>query len=464
MSLQLRIFFVAIGLIAAMGHSVKAGAQGLCSEVFNQISIGGRANLMDSVAEIARMKLEIDLGKNLRDKNSSMRLKMLEIEYPKRWKDLVAKNAGHISEAELKNLVRERILQEQGIVKSERPSQESIDEFIVRKRSQTLPVYKFAGETSLMSYASYVVASSPKLLGYSPSTGKVLIGIGSSSKIEVFDLKNHSKVKLVENVKATRLSVDGRTLLILNTDRLFLSYDVDNLQIRHEVQLDPKAFPGKDVLYNKIDISPDGKWIAVGNDNGKVMIFDAHTGQVHATVKNDWIGPEKITEVRFVNNDSVAFDSHHAFYRYDISTNTRHVVPIEQDGIVSMGISADGTLATLVQLRRAITVDIQKLQVVGMEEIFQESAILQKFKEVPNDTGGHFVLIDGTGTNDPAIYGQRNLKDKIFEFEGRYSNSQESAKTGRYIKDVIFSPEKDVAIVLLNHGGEPLIDMWHLHE
>lgn len=449
-----RPFFAAF-LVVSLLFVTQSKAQNQCAQVFIAVK---NSTITADIAELAKMKLEIDLA-TAQGNGDSLLIKSLAQQFPNSWRSVLTKNG--LNEVELKSLIVGEIARLQNAKVEKQNSSISKREIITLARPEMLPVYVRKNTLSLDKFLGPVSQGLGihKILHFSGNLKKIVVGGGSQGMGRVIDLDSGSVRSLGGFFSELQVSSDGTRVLSLNADREFVSFNLKNFGEDQKVALDQSKFPRNELGYHRLDLSPDKKTLAVANQDGKVMLFSMATGDMIASVKNDWISSDKITAVRFTDNNRIIFDSGRALFRFDITTNIREVLPIPQDGVMSMGISMDKAFVTLVQMRNAIAIDLKSFQIAHIEEVFTANTNLQAFKEVPGDSRGHFVLIDRSGETSPSIYAPDHLTEKVFDFDDAYKPGSQ-----RVVLDMLFSPEKESVHVFYRENDQYMIDEWSFLE
>lgn len=444
-----RLLFVTTVMASALFFSSMSLAQNACSQVLMALSAAGASGAIHSLAQ---MKFDIDQGLT-QGASGSFKIKTLAQQYPERL-TAVAKQMG-ISEAELKSRIVVEIAKLQNTKPEEAP-RISKNELLRSVIDSALPLYTKGAQINL-SHALDKVSRRPGVKKLLSLNDKIIVLANEDGSVIIVDRTTNQIHQLEGNVSEARVSSDGKSILVLNSARIFVRYDINDLSVQQKVQLDPKKFPRDERDFHKIDISPDLQTLAVGTLEGKVMLFDLSTGMHFDFTKNDRLGGDKITSVRFIDNDNIVFDSPWGVYVYNIRTVTPRIIPfIDRDSIISMGVSADKSVATIVRMDQAISIDLKKFQIINIENMFSENTSQQVFKEIPNDVMGHFAIMTPLQTMGPRIFNPRDLKEVVFDFEGRYDS-----KTVKTL-DILFSPSKEKVDLLFIEDNNYFIEEWQL--
>ncbi len=145
-------------------------------------------------------------------------------------------------------------------------------------------------ETPQVIFRGHV--SPVKSIAFSPN-GKLLASAGFfESRVILWDMLSATKINSFEAPAiAVAISWDGYYLA--TAGRHLKLWDIRNPEEITEVQTLPHD---KSVLLWTVDFSPDGKWLACGDENGRLKVWDIQHRELVRSVKTD---SDKIMSVRF---------------------------------------------------------------------------------------------------------------------------------------------------------------------
>ena len=130
-----------------------------------------------------------------------------------------------------------------------------------------------------------------KSITFSPN-GKLLVSVGFFGQVILWEVSSGTKINSFKTHAATlAISRDGNYLATVG--RRSKIWDIRNPKGIVEVQTLPHD---ESVLIWTVDFSPDGKWLACGDENGKLEIWDVQHRQLVQSVKAD---SDRILSVQF---------------------------------------------------------------------------------------------------------------------------------------------------------------------
>ncbi|MYK96732.1 hypothetical protein F4009_22510 [Candidatus Poribacteria bacterium] len=133
--------------------------------------------------------------------------------------------------------------------------------------------------------------STVKSLAFSP-TGELLISTGLDNQVILWDIRSGTKINSFKTpAVAIAISRDGNYLATVG--RRSKIWDIRNQKEILELQTLPHD---KSVLFWTVDFSPDGKWLACGDENGRLEIWDV---QHHKLVQSLKANADRIFSVQF---------------------------------------------------------------------------------------------------------------------------------------------------------------------
>ena len=141
------------------------------------------------------------------------------------------------------------------------------------------------------------------------STGELLASAGSLNRIILWDVPSGTKINsFTANAMAIAMAPDADSLA--TAYRQLKLWDIRNPKDVVEIQTLPHDETEK--LWT-VDFSPDGKWIACGDEKGKLEIWDLQHQRLVRSVKAD---SDRILSVRFSADSQFLAGS--AFYRHTL--------------------------------------------------------------------------------------------------------------------------------------------------
>ena len=183
------------------------------------------------------------------------------------------------------------------------------------------PVLISQDETTLTSISSTV--DQTKLLLWDVKTGKHQI---------IF-------IQKLKNVRARKLSPDGKTLAILTSDKNIQLWDPDTGKQKTNL-------PKHTGTFSTMAFSPDGNHLVTRNNYGEIDLWDAATGQHKAVIMKQGGGTNELV---FSSSGSVlASSSDHKALLWDLNTGTQiystFATSDRMPGFISLAFSPDGTI------------------------------------------------------------------------------------------------------------------------
>ena len=130
-----------------------------------------------------------------------------------------------------------------------------------------------------------------KSLAFSP-TGELLISTGLDNQVILWDIRSGRKINSFKTpAAAVAISRDGNYLATVG--RRSKIWNIRNLKEILELQTLPHD---KSVLFWTADFSPDGKWLACGDENGRLEIWDVQHQKLVQSLKAN---ADRIFSVQF---------------------------------------------------------------------------------------------------------------------------------------------------------------------
>ena len=124
------------------------------------------------------------------------------------------------------------------------------------------------------------------------STGELLASAGSLNQIILWDVPSGTKINSFKTPAiAIAISPDGNYLATVG--RRSKIWEIRNPKEIVEVQTLPHD---ESVLFWTVDLSPDGKWLACGDENGRLEVWDLQHQKLTQSLKAD---PDRILAVEF---------------------------------------------------------------------------------------------------------------------------------------------------------------------
>ena len=128
-------------------------------------------------------------------------------------------------------------------------------------------------------------------LAFSP-TGKLLASAGSLNQVILWDVPSGRKINSFEaNAMAIAMSPDG--YFLATAYRQLKLWNIRNPKEIAEIQT--LSHDEREKLWT-VDFSPDGKWLACGDENGRLEVWDLQHQKLTQSLKAD---PDKILAVEF---------------------------------------------------------------------------------------------------------------------------------------------------------------------
>ena len=133
--------------------------------------------------------------------------------------------------------------------------------------------------------------STVKSIAFS-SAGELLVSTGLDNQVILWDIPSKTKINSFKTPAiAIAISPDGNYLATVG--RRSKIWDIRNPKEIVEVQTLPHD---ESVLIWTVDLSPDGKWLACGDENGRLEIWDIQHQKLVRSIKTD---SDEIRSVRF---------------------------------------------------------------------------------------------------------------------------------------------------------------------
>ena len=133
--------------------------------------------------------------------------------------------------------------------------------------------------------------STVKSIAFS-STGELLVSTGLDNQVILWDIPSKTKINSFKTPAiAIAISPDGNYLATVG--RRSKIWDIRNPKEIVEIQTLPHD---ESVLFWTVDLSPDGKWIACGDENGRLEIWDIQHQKLVRSLKPN---PDRIFSLQF---------------------------------------------------------------------------------------------------------------------------------------------------------------------
>ena len=130
-----------------------------------------------------------------------------------------------------------------------------------------------------------------KSIDFSP-TGELIASAGLDNQVILWNALSATKVNSFK-APAMEVAISPDGYYLATAGRHLKLWDIRNPEEITEVETLPHD---KSVLLWTVDFSPDGKWLACGDENGRLKIWDIQHRELVRSVKTD---SEKIMSVRF---------------------------------------------------------------------------------------------------------------------------------------------------------------------
>ncbi|KAG9041224.1 WD40 repeat-like protein [Tulasnella sp. UAMH 9824] len=128
-------------------------------------------------------------------------------------------------------------------------------------------------DPSSKSYTDKTISldAQPRNLSVLPSGVTLII---SETAVKVLDGSGKEVSKLALKYKATSISAspDGKVVAVGGEDNIVHLYDWTGSELKESAKLEKSL-----AAIGALAFSPDGSWLAVGNNTGKIFVFDAKT-------------------------------------------------------------------------------------------------------------------------------------------------------------------------------------------
>ncbi len=147
-----------------------------------------------------------------------------------------------------------------------------------------------------------------KSIVFSP-TGELLASVGLDNQVILWDVLSATKINSLE-APAIAVAISSDGYYLATAGRHLKLWDIRNPKEIVEVETFPHD---KSVLLWTVDFSPDGKWLACGDENGRLKVWDVQHQKLIQSLKAD---SDKILSVRF--SDDSRFLASTGLYRHTL--------------------------------------------------------------------------------------------------------------------------------------------------
>jgi|GEM_PF-4356734 len=378
-----------------------------CSQV---LIIHSADNIQIAIADLAKMKIQLDLSLSEGAGLNKAASKSLKILFPQKYQELITKLSAQYSEAEVRLMVTNEITRLQSKITRDQESERAVR--VSQEHELRIP------------YQYTLTSSSENLIAPDSSWRNRVFHFLEKSDSLVFK-KDHSVVRYLmkENeyqtiskalISDVRVSKDEKFIYTLSSTELSIFDTILGETIK---SINKIKSSGSETQF---EVDPTNRFALVANNMKTLEIWDLLTEQVHTFTKDTSPIGNWFRELTFLDSDHIAFRSDGKIKIFNWKQN-----------IVREGYVADPNPAKL-----QVSKDLQRLYLI--EEMNHKTFVktfditdikipLKTIDDVNISTGIHkltslpdanYVLIEGTNTTPTLdIYNIADFTKLVFRFK-----------------------------------------------
>lgn len=147
-------------------------------------------------------------------------------------------------------------------------------------------------------------------------------------------------VRLDNDFHGVDFTPDGRVLIATNASGNLYWYDSVTMESSHKVELDAESDEAR-VRGHHVACSPNGRWVAYSASDGFVRVFNAQTGDVHATIKTGGNAAHDLQWFRDSQRLAVSTYVGPMISVWDVNQSDRPLMKSQEGEALSLAISPD---------------------------------------------------------------------------------------------------------------------------
>jgi hypothetical protein len=445
-----------LALLFTSVFSAVAVAAPLCSEVLQTVDISNAEKVIEN---IAHLKMDLDLAK-VQGKTGSTAMKSLRISYPEKYQVLVSGLKNKYSEAQIAELVRQKISELQGNQRKENEeveiSKERIKEVLVKTElrpsqyhlESTIP---FDGDFDSAAGSPFRFLPDGRLLYPTPEG------------LHIFDLVTKKDFDL--RLDANAYEVDGYRIVGQLLNNLFI-FDLQTQKVVSKFTLPPKAEAKVD--NPKVMLSPDKAFALLTGRIGRNNTFmasciDLQTGK---EVFNQDHLPANVTELKVLDDKYLlaVIDKKH-LQRIEIATGKveQSIELVELAGIAQLNISVDRKHLVVLTHTHSYALNPYDLSSFT-SQIPTKDRVSSLFHQSAQTMPGLYPEVFGFNSLDgPRILNVQNLQD-VFRFNGKYGKNNNGNFQDRTFATVVSDDKAKIAVIYTLNNSRIFIDTWGIND
>ena len=146
----------------------------------------------------------------------------------------------------------------------------------------------------VLSGTSGRVSSLPARPSFTPDARQLIVGSATSPAFRIYDVTTGKRIKTFRGETSSRgfqtitLSPDGKRIVAGGSSRARSPNAAKDFSIKVidiEAGKTVLSLDGHGVVTRALAVSPDGRWITSGGDDGAIIVWDAETGRKERTFK-----------------------------------------------------------------------------------------------------------------------------------------------------------------------------------
>ncbi|MNL09719.1 hypothetical protein D3C87_1304900 [compost metagenome] len=398
----------------------------------------------------------------------------LAIAYERKIQEFVNKSGGIISEVQLKQMIREKIIATQNL----EHTAEAVKESAQRKDQRTVLKLnrmdfsfhkriehpEFA--TVHVGYFAEYIPEAKSFFWLAPNkdrNGNSILGFS----LMRFNLEKDVVTTERDDITAMTLLKGPAQALIMTRGGSTEIVDLTTMVVDHEIVT---KLPDDRVLNFATDIKNKAAVVAVNesetvlavSESWKVHFFDTRSGSYLGAFEDHTGFNSYVRDIHFISDREVVFNKAGSLVKMDVVTLDKQVVEVFKGVTVTgLEVSLDKKTISMMDLNSVVTIRTSDLKIENTEIIFSASGGSQTrmLKRVVGSSN-ELIHIGGRDASRVGIYNQSVMTIPSFDF-GKYPIQ---SFQGNDVLAISIPMDRSHAIVVGTDKKKPFLDIWNYAE